>query len=71
MTGAVGHPASRMTAQNRTTALSTDSVHRVVDGATHQAMLDDQQYAARTCRAVLDVVSSVRNHQPLTSNAGR
>jgi pimeloyl-ACP methyl ester carboxylesterase len=51
--------------QNRLTALSTNSVQRVVDGATHQALIADEEFAAVTTRAVLDVVSSVRNTGPL------
>jgi pimeloyl-ACP methyl ester carboxylesterase len=68
LTAGVGHDGSWRTAQNKTTTLSTDSVHRVVDGATHQAMLDDKQYADQTSRAVLDVVASIRHHQPLTTD---
>lgn len=62
------HPASWMTAQKETTTLSSNSVHRVVDDATHQGMLDEKQYAARTSQAVLDVVTSFRNNQPLTTD---
>lgn len=61
-------PPSWMTAQKKTTALSTNSVHRVIDGATHQGLLDEQQYAADTTQAVLDVVTSVRVNQPLTTD---
>jgi pimeloyl-ACP methyl ester carboxylesterase len=59
------HPASWMTAQEDMATLSTDSVHEVVDGATHQALEDDEEYAAHITRAVLDVVTSVRTGTPL------
>jgi pimeloyl-ACP methyl ester carboxylesterase len=66
LTAGVGHPDSWMTAQDESTRLSTNSVHRVVDGASHQAMVDEQQYAAETSQAVLDVVASVRDGRPLS-----
>lgn len=66
LTAGAGHPESWMTAQNEMTTLSTNSVHRVVEGATHQGMLDQQQYAAHTSQAVLDVVTSIRDNQPLS-----
>jgi hypothetical protein len=34
---------------------------RVVDGATHEALVADEDHAAATTRAILDVVSSVRS----------
>lgn len=60
------HPASWMTEQEKTTRLSTNSVHEVVDGATHQALEDEKQYAAHITRAVLDVVTSIRDDRPLS-----
>jgi hypothetical protein len=45
--------------------LSTNSVHRVVDGATHPDLILKQADAAVTAQAIIDVVSSVRNNQPL------
>jgi pimeloyl-ACP methyl ester carboxylesterase len=66
LTAAVGHPASWMTAQDKTTTLSTDSVHRVVDGASHAGLVEEKQYAAHVSQAVLEVVTSIRSNQPLT-----
>jgi pimeloyl-ACP methyl ester carboxylesterase len=68
LTAAVGHPASWMTAQDKTTTLSTDSVHRVIAGATHQGLEDEKQYAAHVSQAVLEVVTSIRSNQPLTTD---
>ena len=45
--------------------LSTNSVHRVIAGATHATLIAEQGDAAATTRAVLDVASSVRSGQPL------
>ncbi len=66
LTAGVGHPESWMTAQNETTTLSTNSVHRVVDGATHEGLVAEQQYADDTSQAILDVVTSIRNDRPLS-----
>src|SRR6185436_386524 len=38
--------------------LSTNSAHRVIDGADHEALIGDEQHSAPTTQAVLDVVSS-------------
>jgi hypothetical protein len=46
-------------------ALSTDSVHRVIDGATHEGLVADEQHSAATTQAILAVVSSVRTAGPL------
>jgi hypothetical protein len=45
--------------------LSTNSVNRVIDGATHISLIIDQKDAATTTQAILDVVSSVRSARPL------
>jgi pimeloyl-ACP methyl ester carboxylesterase len=65
LTAGSGHDAAWSTAQNHLATLSTNSVHRVIDGATHEALIADKQYAAATTQAILDVVSSVRNPGPL------
>jgi pimeloyl-ACP methyl ester carboxylesterase len=57
--------ATHDAAQNKLTTLSTNSSHRVVEGASHIGLITDEQYAKATTRAILDVVSSVRNNQPL------
>jgi hypothetical protein len=65
LTAGVGHDAAWMTAQNKTATLSANSVHRVIAGATHEALVAEQKYAGATTRAILDVVNSVRHHRPL------
>jgi pimeloyl-ACP methyl ester carboxylesterase len=52
-------------AQAKLATLSTDSSHRVVEGATHAGLIMDEEYARATTRAVLDVVASVRSAAPL------
>jgi pimeloyl-ACP methyl ester carboxylesterase len=46
--------------QDKLARLSTNSVHRVVDGATHEMLVADETPAAATTAAIREVVSSVR-----------
>ena len=57
--------ATHNAAQNKLASLSTNSSHRVVQGASHHGLISDERYAKATTQAILDVVSSVRNSQPL------
>lgn len=61
LTAGVGSSATWMTAQDHLATLSTNSAHRVIDGAIHAGLVHDEQYAAQTTQAILDVISSVRN----------
>jgi pimeloyl-ACP methyl ester carboxylesterase len=64
LTAGVGSNATHLAAQNDLATLSANSVHRVIDGATHEALIADEEDAAAT-QAILDVVSSVRSAGPL------
>jgi pimeloyl-ACP methyl ester carboxylesterase len=66
LTAGVGSDAAWMTAQEKTTTLSPNSAHQVVDGADHQGLEDEKQYAAHITQAVLDVLTSIRDNQPLS-----
>jgi pimeloyl-ACP methyl ester carboxylesterase len=65
LTAGSGHDAAWSTAQNRLASLSTNSVHRVVVGAAHEDLVGNEQDAAATTRAILDVVASVRGNVAL------
>lgn len=65
VTAGVGSSATWMTAQDHLATLSTNSSHRVIDGAIHAGLVHDEQGAAATTQAILDVVSSIRNDEPL------
>jgi pimeloyl-ACP methyl ester carboxylesterase len=54
-----------MADQNATLTLSTNSLHRVVSGATHASFVDNPDHAAAVTRAIHDVVVSVRTGEPL------
>ena len=68
LTAGVGSDASWITSQKETTTLSSNSAHEVVDGASHQPLEDDEQYAAHITQAVLDVITSVRTGQPINTD---
>jgi pimeloyl-ACP methyl ester carboxylesterase len=61
LTAGSGHDAAWSAAQNRMATLSTNSVHRIIDGATHEDLITDEEDAAATTQAILDVVASVRS----------
>ena len=61
LTAGSGHDAAWSAAQNRMARLSTNSVHRIIDGAAHEDLIADEEDAAATTQAILDVVSSVRS----------
>jgi pimeloyl-ACP methyl ester carboxylesterase len=61
LTAGSGHDAAWSAAQNRMATLSTNSVHRIIDGASHEDLIVDEEDAATTTQAILDVVSSVRS----------
>jgi pimeloyl-ACP methyl ester carboxylesterase len=65
LTAGRGSDAAWTVAQNRLATLSTNSVHRTIAGATHAGLVEDEEGAATTTRAILDVVSSVRSVRPL------
>jgi hypothetical protein len=51
--------------QDDLAALSPNSTHRVVEGATHTSLLYDRGDARATGAAIDDVVDAVRNDRPL------
>ena len=65
LTAGSGHDAAWFAAQDDLASLSTNSAHRVLDGAVHGEMFVDKDTAAATTKAILDVVSSVRSEVPL------
>ena len=65
LTATVGNSKGWMAAQNKTVTLSTNSVHRVEPGATHDDFVNNPSHAAAVTRAVHDVVVSLRTGAPL------
>lgn len=65
LTAGSGSAESWFTDQEDLARLSTDSVHRVVDGAVHESLVTDETAAASTVEAIREVVSAVRSGAPL------
>ena len=65
LTAGSGSDAAWFAAQDQMAGLSTDSVHRVIEGASHQSLVAERDGAAATTQAILDVVSSVQSGAPL------
>jgi pimeloyl-ACP methyl ester carboxylesterase len=59
-------PPDWLEAQDELATLSSDSTHRVVEGATHESLLYDKGDAQVTSGAIDQVVEAVRTDQPLT-----
>lgn len=66
LTAGSGNAAGWSEKQDALATLSTNSAHRVIDGANHAAMIFDKKYAAATTQAIVDVVSAVRSAVPLS-----
>ena len=56
-----------MAGQDASVKLSTNSVHRVVPGATHGSFVEDPDKAAAVSRAIQQVVTGGRSTAPLPS----
>jgi pimeloyl-ACP methyl ester carboxylesterase len=52
--------------QNELAALSSNSIHRVVEGATHESLLYDKGDAQVTSATIKEVVEAVRTDRPLS-----
>jgi pimeloyl-ACP methyl ester carboxylesterase len=65
LTAGVGSSATHAAAQDHLAALSTNSAHRIIEGASHEALVGDEDSAAATTRALLDVIQAVRSHLPV------
>jgi len=51
--------------QDKLATLSSNSIHRVVKGATHESLLYDRSDSQATSAAIVEVVASVRNDRSL------
>jgi pimeloyl-ACP methyl ester carboxylesterase len=51
--------------QDKLATLSSNSIHRVVKGATHTSLLYERSDSQATSAAIVEVVAAVRNDRPL------
>lgn len=67
LTAEQGNAPGWMARQDAMATLSTNSLHDVVPGATHQSLVDDPTHAAAVSQAIVDVVEAVRAGVPLAT----
>jgi pimeloyl-ACP methyl ester carboxylesterase len=67
LTAEQGNSEGWMPHQDAMAALSTNSLHDVVPGATHQSLVDNPTHAAVVSQAIVDVVEAVRTGAPLAT----
>jgi pimeloyl-ACP methyl ester carboxylesterase len=67
VTAGTGSPAGWSGEQNDLATLSSTSVHRTIATATHESLTDDKRDAARSSRAIGDVVRAVASRSPSPS----
>ena len=65
LTAELENSKGRIAAQNEIAALSPNSLHRVVPGATHASFMDNPDHTAAVTRAIHEVVTSVQTGDPL------
>ena len=66
LTAGTGSDPDLIASHERIAAMSTNSAHRVIDGASHEELIADENDSAATSQAILDVVAAIRNATPLT-----
>ncbi len=64
VTAGTGQQTGWFAAQDRMTDLSTNSVHRLIDQATHDSLISGAD-ATTSTQAIMDVVESIRAETPL------
>ncbi len=67
LTADQGNAPGWLAKQDAMAALSTNSMHDVVPGATHQSLMDDPTHAAVVSQAIVDVVEAIRTGAPLAT----
>lgn len=65
LTAGVGSSTSWVATHENLATLSDNADHRVIEDADHSALIHDEAHAAASTDAILDVVASVRDGQPL------
>jgi hypothetical protein len=68
LTATVGNSPGWIGLQDRIAQLSTNSLHRVEPGATHDDLVSDPVHTVAVVRAVHDVVVALRTGRPLNGH---
>jgi hypothetical protein len=65
LSAGVGNDSATIAGHEELATFSTNSVHRVIDGAAHATLITEEKHAVATTQAILDVLASVRTGEPL------
>ncbi len=68
LTAERGNAEGWIAAQDKMATLSTNSVHRVVPGSTHDSLMSNPHHAAAVIKAIDEVVASIRTGAPLSGS---
>lgn len=66
LTAGSGSDAAAIATHEQLATTSTNSMHRVIDGATHSDLIGDEKDSTATSQAILDVASAIRDSTPLS-----
>lgn len=66
LTAGTGSDAALIASHDRLATMSTNSMHRVIDGASHEELIADEKDSTATSQAILEVVAAIRNARPLS-----
>jgi pimeloyl-ACP methyl ester carboxylesterase len=66
LTAGSGSDAALIASHERLTAMSTNSTHRTINGATHEELIADEKDSKATSQAILDAVAAIRSSTPLS-----
>ena len=66
LTAGTGSDAAWTATHRRLANMSTNSVQRIINGASHEDLIADEKDSTATSRAILDVVAAIRNSTPLS-----
>jgi hypothetical protein len=66
LTAGSGSDAAAVATHEQLATTSTNSMHRVIDGATHSDLIGDEKDSTATSQAILDVASAIRDSTPLS-----
>ncbi|MFJ6002393.1 alpha/beta fold hydrolase [Arthrobacter sp. NPDC092385] len=67
LTAGTGSDSKHLASEEKLAALSTNNLHLTVKTATHESLIADKNDASVTTQAILDVVTSVRDGEPLVN----
>lgn len=66
MTDGLGSDSALIASHKRIAPMSTNSVHRTINGAVHEDLISDEMDTKATSEAILDIASLIGNLRTLS-----